>query len=264
MKKKVGDIRAKAADIKSHGKHEAVEEVLHESRELYQQFKKQTKVSEHRMNREQHAMDRLHVTRQKLHAMEERMDHLMHEGKVEEAEELHRRIRKLTAEVEAHRERKESEREDHGHKRGHRAFREQDEENAHRSEKRDGERHDRKDIPHEDHIHSAIEHLHAAGWHDMAEHLEQELHQRMEYQRQHDDHSFNSQMRQLMEGVEHPLNAVREQVEHMERALEESAHRMELLEKRARESHSRRNEFPVLESGLMFADRFHFRVQAHV
>ena len=117
---------------------------------------------------------------------------------------------------------------------------------------------------HEDHIHSAIEHLHAAGWHDMAEHLEQELHQRMEYQRQHDDHSFNSQMRQLMEGVEHPLNAVREQVEHMERALEESAHRMELLEKRVRESHSRRNKFPVLESGLMFFDRFHFRVQAHV
>ena len=40
LKKKVADLRAKAADLKSHGKHEAVEEVIHESRELYQQSKK--------------------------------------------------------------------------------------------------------------------------------------------------------------------------------------------------------------------------------
>ncbi|MBT5478675.1 MAG: hypothetical protein HOK45_06365 [Verrucomicrobia bacterium] len=186
-------------------------------------------------------MDRLHATRQKLHAMEERMDHLIHEGIVEEAEELHRHIRKLTAELEAHRERKESEREYHGHKRGHRAFREQYEENDHRSEKRYDERHDRKDISHEDHIHNAIEHLHAAGWHEMAEQLEQELHQHMENQRQHDDHSFNSQMRQLMEGVEHRFNVVLKHMEHMERAFEDPSHRMESLEKRVRESHSRRN-----------------------
>ena len=88
------------------------------------------------MNREQHAMDRLHASRQKLHAMEERIDHLIHEGIVEEAEELHRHIRKLTVELESHRERKESEREYYGHKRGHRAFREQNEENDHRSEKK--------------------------------------------------------------------------------------------------------------------------------
>jgi len=95
--------------------------------------------------------------------------------------------------------------------------------------KRYDERHDRKDISHEDHIHNAIEHLHAAGWHEMAEQLEQELHQHMENQRQHDDHSFNSQMRQLMEGVEHRFNVVLEHMEHMERAFEDPSHRMESL-----------------------------------
>jgi hypothetical protein len=41
MKKKVADLRAKAADLKSHGKHQTAEEVIHASKELYQQFKKQ-------------------------------------------------------------------------------------------------------------------------------------------------------------------------------------------------------------------------------
>ena len=59
MKKKVADLRAKAADLKSHGKHQAAEAVIHESNELYQQFKSQSKVFERRMNRDQHAMEEL-------------------------------------------------------------------------------------------------------------------------------------------------------------------------------------------------------------
>ena len=44
MKKKVADLRAKAADLKSHGQHQVAEGVIHEFKAFCQQFKKQFKV----------------------------------------------------------------------------------------------------------------------------------------------------------------------------------------------------------------------------
>jgi hypothetical protein len=243
MKREVAHLRAKAKELKELGRHEAAEEVIHHAKELFQKFKKEAEHFEHREGREHVERDRDHGVREKLHAMEERMERLRRAGKHEEAEELHHHMREMIADLKDR---------SHDREHGERVVKErrivirknrdgEHGEGEHHHERRHEERHDTEEISPEDHVQVAIEHLHAAGWHDAAEHLEREFHQRMEQQRHHEENPFHAQLREMMEGVEHRFNAVREHMEHMERALQESAHRLERLEKHVRESHEKQD-----------------------
>ncbi len=241
MKEHIAELRAKAADMKAIGKHEAAEELVHKAKEGYEIFKKRLAKFERQHAQKNAEMDRSKALKAKLHGMEEKMEHLHREGRHEEAEEIHRHIRKLTSQL------KDSSRE--GGHRGHvvetrrvvvRKDRDgEHEEREHRIHRDHDERRDRREISREDHIRIAIEHLNAAGWHEAAEHLEREFHQRMENERHHGENRVHDHMRELMQGVEHRFNEVREHLEHFERALNENAHRLERLEEKLHDKHSR-------------------------
>ena len=239
MKRKVAELRAEAAELKDRGRHEAAEEAIHHAKELFQKFKKESEGFEQRMNREHHGRDGRDAVRAKLHAMEERLEHLKREGKHEEAEELHHHMRELVRDLKE--EPRDREHEEGVIKERRIVIRKnrngEHEEREIHSERRSNERHDGEEVSSEDHVRIAIEHLHAAGWHEAAEHLEHEFHQRMEQQRHHEDIPLHAHMREMMEGVEHRFNDVREHLEHMERVIRESVHRLERLEDHVRESH---------------------------
>lgn len=245
MKREVAEVRAKAAEFKEAERHEAAENAIRHAKELHQEFREQLARFEHQSKLKNRAKERLQASKEQLHAMEERLEGLKQRGKNEEAEALQDHIHKLSARLHKHGEIMESDREWHSDKHSHKMVR-SNRENA--PFKRDRDRHDRHENHHEsgeisseDHIHIAIEHLHAAGWHDVAEHLEREFHQRMEQHRHHEDNAANDHMREMMEHIENQFREVREQVEHLGQVLNESNHRWNNLEKRLRERRSKKD-----------------------
>ena len=243
MKSEVANLRAKAAELKEQGRHEAAEKVIHRAKELYQAFQEQSVDGGHRQAARNHTeMDPQKAVRFKLREMEKLMEHHRREGNREEAEELHDHIRELASKLREHSNEQEHEGRVvetrvviHENRGG------EHEEREYRTERRRDERFERREQSPEDHVRIAIENLHAAGWNEAAEHLEREFHERMEQQRRHEDNPMHAHMREMMEGVEHRFREVHEHVRNMERALKETAHRFENLEKRLREMNSKRD-----------------------
>ena len=210
LMERVADLREKAASMRRQGKQEAAEETFRKAKELYESVHAKNKERpEGRSFREHAESEEREAIQSRLKGLKERAEHLQREGKLEELKELQNHSRQLAARLSELRSLQEGEREERVIER-RRVVRRED---------HDGDREEQEMRP-EDHVRRAIEHIHAAGWHDVAEQLERELHERMEQRRHHDNEPIHAHLREIMEGVEHRFQAVREHIEHMERALD--------------------------------------------
>lgn len=90
------------------------------------------------------------------------------------------------------------------------------------------------EISREDHVRIAIENLHAAGWHDVAERIEQEFHHRMEEHHAREQERGRSEMHRMIDEFERRFQETAHQYE---RHFEEMARRFEEAEHRFEETH---------------------------
>ena len=194
--------------------------------------------------RERNVEERRRVFRERMKDVEHHIEQLRDEGRHDEAEKLEGRARDMMAfmrdemrgegghvvERVVIRERRDGERDEERFERREREIRRERGPEGHS---------ERREISPEDHVRMAIENLHAAGWHEIAERVEEEFHHRMEEQHARERGHDESGLHHMMEAFGHRFEEVAHRFEDAERRFEEAHRQFEHLERAIGEVHER-------------------------
>ncbi|MDA0749757.1 MAG: hypothetical protein O2964_03480 [Verrucomicrobia bacterium] len=217
MKQKVAEMRKKAVKLKEMGRMEDSEALAGEAKKLYTQL--QERVGKVSSRREKDAEAKKRTARELAENLEHRMEASRRKSEGHGERVVERVI------VRDYRDG------------GHDDFRERG------SERRP----EMREISPEDHVRLAIENLHAAGWHEVAERVEQEFHHRMEENHAREQGHGGPDLHRMMEALErrfeemtHRFEEVHRQFEHLGQAVGESHARIDRLEQHLREREEHR------------------------
>jgi len=237
-KQKVAGMRKKAAQLKEMGRMEEYEALDREAKQLYAKIMERSGKAQN--GRDRNVDERRQVLRGRMIDVEHRIEQLRDEGRHDEAEKLEGRAREMVASMRGEgehiverlviRERRDGERDEERLERREREIRRE----------RGPEGHpERREISPEDHVRIAIENLHAAGWHEVAERVEEEFHHRMEEQHAREQGHDGPELLHMMEAFEHRFEEVAHRFEDAERRFEEAHRQFEHLERAIGEAHER-------------------------
>jgi len=237
-KQKVAGMRKKAAQLKEMGRMEEYEALAREAKQLYAKIMERSGKAQN--GRDRNVDERRQVLRGRMIDVEHRIEQLRDEGRHDEAEKLEGRAREMVASMRGEgehiverlviRERRDGERDEERLERREREIRRE----------RGPEGHpEMREISPEDHVRIAIENLHAAGWHEVAERVEEEFHHRMEEQHAREQGHDGPELLHMMEAFEHRFEEVAHRFEDAERRFEEAHRQFEHLERAIGEAHER-------------------------
>ena len=212
MKQKVAEMRKKAVKLKEMGRMEDSEALAGEAKKLYAQL--QERVGKMSSRREKGAEAKKRSARESAKNLEHRIEALRRKSEGHGERVVERVIIK-----------------DHRYG-GQDDFRERG------SERRP----ERREISPQDHVRLAIENLHAAGWHEVAERVEQEFDHRTEEHHAREQRHGAPDLHRMMEAVErrfeemaHRFEEVHRQFEHIGQVVGESHARIDRMELHLRE-----------------------------
>ena len=242
LKHRVAEMRKKSVQLKEVGRMEESEALAREAKQLYAHFMERSGRAQNASER--NVDERKRLFRAKMNEVEHRIEQLRDEGRHDEAEKLEGRAREMMASMREGmrgegervvervviRERRDGERDEERLERREREIRHE----------RGPERHpELREISPEDHVRIAIENLHAAGWHEVAERVEEEFHHRMEEQHAREQGHGGVELHHMMEAFEHRFEEVAHRFEDAERQFEEAHRQFEHLERAIAEAHER-------------------------